>query len=240
MVCLTITPCFVSESPHSPSHVTLPFPPPTPSFDPSQLNLSWPEHLKLVHSFLVVNGLNFEAARPECLSSADVNLFYRYGLFRAALPLVLLLVLPCLRRLLEWRERCGGRRRHLLCDKLELRESIIFQFQLASSWRVSFDLVVLRDGTQPEAYSAYLVAVVLCITQFVFLVKYAARVIIAHYGRRRAVRYTSTGRAIVEDLGQRPGRFFACWRWTLRPLTLSCTSLTERRLRWTSHYRTRQ
>ena len=138
----------------------------------SHLSLSWPPSYKLSHQWFLINGLSLEAARPECLAPTDVNLFYPIGLVRAALPLVLLLLVPCVRFGIWLLPRRRPHHWDKMHDKLELRETVVYQVQLCASWRVSFDLIVLRDLGVPTSSAAYCAAVGLIALQIVLAVKY--------------------------------------------------------------------
>ena len=81
----------------------------------AHLRLAWPASSKRVFSLVVVNGLQLEAARPECLLNAhfnsaangtattasDVPYFYLFAAARVVLPLVAILLLSSCRWLLQ-------------------------------------------------------------------------------------------------------------------------------------------
>ena len=75
------------------------------------LKLAWPPSTKKALSLLVVNGLQLEAARPECVAAQlkgedegdlEIPLFYLMSAAKVALPLVVLLLLFFVRRALTF------------------------------------------------------------------------------------------------------------------------------------------
>ena len=92
----------------------------------SSLKLAWPPSTKQAMQVLVVNGLQLEAARPECVAAhlrgddgeeLDVPLFYLMAAAKVALPLLLLLVLASVRWVLTFAFR------HTLRELPQGRES---------------------------------------------------------------------------------------------------------------------
>ena len=87
-------------------------------------------------AFLIVNGLQLEAARPECLidtkTGAEFPFFHVFNLAKVAAPLLLLLSCSALRASLHFswvRGWCGGMtaRRDQVLDKLAVLETILVQ-----------------------------------------------------------------------------------------------------------------
>ena len=107
------------------------------------LRLAWPRSAHTVMSFMVVNGLQLEAVRPECVfesadGEAELPWFYIFGFAKIALPLSLLLSLSLTRWTLQLAFRSRLRRASLgtetpserteslmaKLDKLEVRRTI--------------------------------------------------------------------------------------------------------------------
>ena len=98
--------------------------------------------------FTFVNGLTFESARPECLTDGNeqFSFYYAASLTKVSLPIVLLLscmLARCVLRYAFWRQwlRRSTTRQHEMIDKLHVYESVVFQFQLCSSWRNAYNLL---------------------------------------------------------------------------------------------------
>lgn len=136
----------------------------------------------------IVNGLTFEAARPECLSNrnAKVPFFYILSLVKVSLPIVLLLTISLSRNVLrlafrrQWIRRSTNRQEQII-DKLVVVETVVFQFQLCSSWRNSYLLIRSRnmggdageEGIAQVALVGGILAFVLVSLQTMYIVKYA-------------------------------------------------------------------
>ncbi len=72
----------------------------------TRLRLAWPASTEAALAFVVVNGLQLEAARPECVihdpaaeasSAENVNFFFLFSTAKVGLPLLLLLLLASVR-----------------------------------------------------------------------------------------------------------------------------------------------
>ena len=144
----------------------------------SKLRLAWPQSTTVVFSFLIVNGLQLEGARPECLfqDTPDVPFFYLFSITRVSLPILLLAGCSGLRIALRslWARRNGGKEQTIeqekKLDKLERTETIIFQLQLTSSWRSSFELIRAinsgaNDAARVLAYTGAGLAILLLLFQ---------------------------------------------------------------------------
>ncbi len=154
----------------------------------SSLKLAWPPSTKKAMSFLVVNGLQLEAARPECVAAQlrggeqaeelDVPLFYIMAAAKVALPLLILLLLSTVRWALTAIFGSGdtpalAARR----DRLELIETIIFSLILVTSWKAIFDLIGARESgsnatTKSLATAGCVLASVLLVVQAAFILRY--------------------------------------------------------------------
>ena len=88
----------------------------------------------------MVNGLNLEAARPECLIEGDAPFFYIFSISKVSLPLLLLLVIAAAKLSIRYSRRSKGGREAAL-DRLEVIESIIFNLHLVTSWKSIWEIV---------------------------------------------------------------------------------------------------
>lgn len=129
----------------------------------------------------------------RCLAEpgSDFPFFYVMGLVKVSTPILLLLSLLALRCMLRcvWhlkRTRCGERpgrelrsKREWLLDKLEVLETVIFQIQLTSSWRVAYELArAMNAGGSMEpaaslSYAGGVLAYTLFALEGLYLTKYA-------------------------------------------------------------------
>ena len=153
----------------------------------SKMRLSWPISTEAVFRMTIVNGLTFEAARPECLSdrNSQVPFFYLLSLVKVSLPIFLLLTCSFGRSVLQfvfrrqWIRRSTSRQQKII-DKLVVVETVVFQFQLCSSWRNSYLLIrSMNPGGSSEAAMSQIalaggvLAFVLVSLQTLYLIKYA-------------------------------------------------------------------
>ena len=151
----------------------------------SKLRLAWPASTKALFTFLVVDGLNLEGARPECLWR-DVEepppLFFLFSIMRVATPLALLLSVASVRTVLAhlWARgiiRKSTQKQQDAIDKLERLETLVFSLPLTGSWRGAWELIRARNtgaDTETRALAAAGggIAIALLVFQALFMVKY--------------------------------------------------------------------
>ena len=151
--------------------------------------------LAQVMSYMVINGLQLEAVRPECVfegGESEIPWFFIFGFAKVAIPLSLLLSLSITRwtlklvfhkRLRNALESQGDdtsmQRADMLearLDKLELLETVVFGLILVTSWQSIWDLWDARNTGSDELSSMLALAgAALGLTLFVVQVLFVTR-----------------------------------------------------------------
>lgn len=144
---------------------------------------------------MVINGLQLEAVRPECVfegGESEIPWFFIFGFAKVAIPLSLLLSLSITRwtlklvfhkRLRNALESQGDdtsmQRADMLearLDKLELFETVVFGLILVTSWQSIWDLWDARNTGSDELSSMLALAgAALGLTLFVVQVLFVTR-----------------------------------------------------------------
>lgn len=135
--------------------------------------------------FTFVNGLTFESARPECLTDGNeqFSFYYVASITKVVVPILLLVLCVAARVVLrhafrrQWL-RWPTKRQHEMIDKLHVYESVVFQFQLCSSWRNAYNLMSTLGQSNTAGHIGQLalvgglLAILLVIIQLALVVKY--------------------------------------------------------------------
>lgn len=150
----------------------------------SKIRLAWPPSTKVLFAFLIVDGLNLEGTRPECLfqGSTGLPLFFIFSITRVSLPLLLLLLVGAVRWVFAflWERnylRRARQQQSAIIDKLERLETLVFSLPLTGSWRGTFELIrAINSGTdegkQSLARTGGVIAIILFVCQMLFMIKY--------------------------------------------------------------------
>ena len=96
--------------------------------------LQWPASTSSTIGLFSLNALALDAARPECMASADVPLYYPVMISKIAAPLLFLSVLFGLRLFLQAIDkgtRPSPTGAPAVTDRLELLETVLFHVQVS-------------------------------------------------------------------------------------------------------------
>ena len=152
----------------------------------SKLRLTWPQSTTAAFDAIAVNGLSFEAARPECLTSRNSNVpfFFLLSITKVSLPLVILSLLHlwrwCLRFVYhhQWIRKSTSKQEEQI-DKLVVLETVIFQMMFLGSIRTSAQLIQGMESGGADSALENLptiggtLAITLLVFQVILLLKYS-------------------------------------------------------------------
>lgn len=151
----------------------------------AKLRLAWPQSFETAANFLIVDGLNLQAARPECLAAGagDLPFFYVFSLIKVVVPLILILSVGVTRGALVFFWGLSSRpptreRRENIIDKLEMLETVVFSMQLVPSWSSAYQLIKnmrassAAEGTENLAKAGGAMAMLLLIFEVTYMAKY--------------------------------------------------------------------
>ena len=182
------------------------------------LRLSWPPSAEAVTSAMVVNIFELETLRPECLvgeENEDFHFALSLHVLRAFMLLAMLVSLNAVRMLVESPRTCvncpGPAAKW--ADRLEFLETVVFQVQFSSAWRVIFDLTLQmfsvsgESGVRITSILGGVTAVLLAIVEIVIPVKLLQKVRIIMDRNREAEAAAALG---LDKIGIDLNRLSVC------------------------------
>lgn len=154
-----------------------------------KLRLAWPPSAKAAMDWIIIDGVNLDGAKPECIfqkgeggTDVDLPMFFIVSITKICLPLIMLLAVGFVRSALYFLWKKGVLKRSLekqqeAIDKLERVETLVYSLPLTGSWQGTFELVrAINTGIDETdkilARTGASVALTLFFLQIIYFVKY--------------------------------------------------------------------